>query len=277
MSNKALNVNSKEENSNKKSGLENIGAHNYINYSNIINENSSDNDLENSNLEKEEEKEKEKGEEKEKEKEKEVVPENNNQKEILRYCLEYIKVLSIYNKGKKGQEVDIKEIIDEYKLPKQILEEIQKKDEILEYSDKLDLLSENEIEEEKIDFDNDIQPAPSLNHEMKTIVYLFKPKIIVFDGKLGLFYISPIPFGKEGGYNLIIKNPENMNVIFKLKIWDIISFVKKNEKTINFQNFGTKILTKTNHEMNFKKGEDCNSVYQGITYLINNKEEENYY
>ena len=68
----------------------------------------------------------------------------------------------------------------------------------------------NENKEENIDFNNDIQPTPSLNHEMKIVIYLSKSKIIIFDGKLGLFYISPTQIGKDGGYNIIVKNPENM-------------------------------------------------------------------
>ena len=45
---------------------------------------------------------------------------------------------------------------------------------------------------------------------MKIVIYLSKSKIIIFDGKLGLFYISPTQIGKDGGYNIIVKNPENM-------------------------------------------------------------------
>ena len=45
---------------------------------------------------------------------------------------------------------------------------------------------------------------------MKIVIYLSKSKIIIFDGKLELFYISPTQIGKDGGYNIIVKNPENM-------------------------------------------------------------------
>ncbi len=251
---------------------DNKGARNYINNSNIINENSSDNDLDNSNLEKE----------KEKEEEKNFVPSSSNvnisEKEFRRFTLEYIKVLSIFKKGKKGQEININEILDEYNIPKELIEEkkIEVENNINVY-DNSDLDSMNENKEDKIDFDNDIQPLPSLNHEMKIVIYLSKPKIIGFNGKLGLFYISPTPVDKNNGYNIVVKNPEDMKVIFKIKIIELITCIRKNEKTLYLQNFGTKILSKTNNEMTFKSGEDCFLVHQGITFLMNNKEDDTFY
>lgn len=249
---------------------DNKGARNYINNSNIINENSSDNDLENSNLEKE------------KEEEKKFVPSSSNvnisEKEFRRFTLEYIKVLSIFKKGKKGQEININEILDEYNIPKELIEEkkIEVENNINVY-DNSDLDSMNENKEDKIDFDNDIQPLPSLNHEMKIVIYLSKPKIIGFNGKLGLFYISPTPVDKNNGYNIVVKNPEDMKVIFKIKIIELITCIRKNEKTLYLQNFGTKILSKTNNEMTFKSAEDCFLVHQGITFLMNNKEDDTFY
>jgi len=249
--------------SNQRNQIDITGTRNYINNSNIINENSSDNDIEISNLEKE----------------KDIPQSSNNlsEKELRRFTLEYIKVLGIYEKKKIGQEIKIKEIMEEYEIPKEIFEE--KKNEIInqENSD-LDSINENkECNIENIDFDNDIQPTPSLSHEMKIVIYLSKPQIIGFNGKLGLFYISPTQMGKDGGYNIIVKNPENMQVIFKIKIIELITCVRKNEKTIYIQNFGTKVLSKTNHEITFKNGEDCSLVYQGIVYLMNNKEDDAFY
>ena len=251
---------------------DNKGTRNYINNSNIIKENSSDNDLDNSNLEKE----------KEKEEEKNFVPSsssvNISEKEFRRFTLEYIKVLSIFKKGKKGQEININEILDEYNIPKELIEEkkIEVENNINVY-DNSDLDSMNENKEDKIDFDNDIQPLPSLNHEMKIVIYLSKPKIIGFNGKLGLFYISPTPVDKNNGYNIVVKNPEDMKVIFKIKIIELITCIRKNEKTLYLQNFGTKILSKTNNEMTFKSAEDCSLVHQGITFLMNNKEDDSFY
>ena len=257
MSNNTLNsyLNKKENNSKTYSK-------NYIDNANIINEKSSDNDNENSD------------------KEIEAFPKpsiiNSNEKEIRRFVLEYIKVIGIYEKGNKGQEINIKDIMEEYEIPKEMIEE--KKEEIDSNinNENSEMFSNNENEDNN-DFDNDVQPIPSLNHEMKMIIYLSKPKIIGFDGKLGLFYISPTPFGKEDGYNIIIKNPENMKIIYKIKIMEIITCVRKSEKIIYLTNFGTKILSKTNHEMTFKKGEDCSLVYQGIIYLMNNKEDDIFY
>ena len=247
--------------------IDNAGTRNYINNSNIINENSSDNDIDNSNIEKE----------KEKEKEKDLIPQsstNISEKELRRFALEYIKVIGLYEKGQKGIEINIENIMEEYEIPKEIIEE--KKIEV-ESSENSEIESINDNKDDQIDFDNDIQPMPTLNHEMKIVIYLSKPKIIGFDGKLGLFYLSLTPMGKDGGYNLIVKNPENMKIIFKIKILEIITCVRKNEKSIYFQNFGTKILSKNNHELIFKNGDECSYVYQGITYLMNNKEDDVFY
>ena len=168
--------------------------------------------------------------------------------------------------------------MEEYEIPKEIFEEKKIENDISNINqENSDIDSNNENKEEQIDFDNDIQPTPTLNHEMKVVIYLSKPKIIGFDGKLGLFYISPTQMIKDGGYNIIVKNPENMKVIFKIKIMELITCVRKNEKSLYFQTFGTKILTKTSHEMAFKNGEDCTLVYQGIIYLMNNKEDTPFY
>ena len=247
-----------------KNQIDNMGTRHYINNSNIINENSSDNDIDNSNFEKDKDKD---------------IPQTNNyisEKELRRFTLEYIKVLSIYDKGPK--EINIKEIMEEYEIPKEILEEKKIENDINNINQEIsDIDSINGNKEEKIDFDNDIQPTPTLDHEMKVVIYLSKPKIIGFDGKLGLFYISPTQMNKDGGYIIIVKNPENMKVIFKIKIMELITCVRKNEKSLYIQTFGTKVLTKTSHEMAFKNREDCTLVYQGITYLMNNKEEEPFY
>ena len=232
----------------------------YINKSNIINEKSSDNDLENSNI-----------------KENEIdEPSNLYEREFRRFTLEYIKVLGIYHKEKKGEEVNINEIIEEFKIPREIVEE--KIEEENENNNKEQFeISDDETKEDKIDFDNDIQPIPILNQEMKIIIYLSKPKIIGFDGKLGLFYITPPSVGKEADFNFIVKNPENMKIIFKIKLLEIVTFTKKNENCLIFQNFGNKVLMKTNHDMTFKNKEDCSLVYQGITFLMNNKEDDFFY
>ena len=246
----------------KKPGMETPldkgGTSNYINNSNIINEKSSDNDYDNSNM---------------------VEKENNlnaPEKEFRRLTLEYIKVLGLYQKEPKNEEININEIIEEYKIPKELIEEKieeeekENNDNIKEPSE----ISEEEIKEEKIDFDNDVQPNPILNQEMEIIIYLSKPKIIGFDGKLGLFYITPPPIGKEGDYLFVVKNPENMKIRFKTKLLEIITFLKKNDNCLFFQNFSNKILVKTNHEMTFKNKEDCSLVHKGITYLMNNKEDD---
>ena len=250
--------------------IDNMGTRNYINNSNIINENSSDNDADNSNIEKEKEKEKEKT--------KELIPQsstNISEKELRRFALEYIKVLGIYEKGQKGKEINIENIMEEYEIPKDIIEEKKIEAESNHENSELDSINDNK--EDQIDFDNDIQPMPSLNHEMKIVIYLSKPKIIGFDGKLGLFYLSPTPMGKDGGYNLIVKNPENMKIIFKIKILEIITCIRKNEKSLYLQNFGIKILSKNNHELIFKDRDECSFVYQGIIYLMNNKEDDIFY
>ena len=255
------NNNSKENDSstneiNKISSKKNIGENsatkNYINNSNIINENSSDNDIENSNLDDD------------------LIDFHN--KEFKRLTKEYIKVLSLYQKGKIGQKVNIKLIMDEFKIPKEILEEKEDKEEI-----NSNINSLKDIEEEKFDFDNDIQPKMTISHEMKIIIYLSKPKVIVFDGKFGLLYISPTPLGKDEGYYLIVKNPENMKFFFKIKILEIITCVRKNDKAIFIQNFVNKSFNKANHELNFKNEDECSSVYQGINFLMNYKEDGIYY
>ena len=248
--------NSDSKMSGVKTPLDKAGTNNYINNSNIINEKSSDNDYDNSNIN-------------------ENNKVNDPEKEFRRFTIEYIKVLSLYQKDKKNEEVNINEIIDEYKLPREIVEDkIEEED---ENNKEQFEVSEEETKEEKIDFDNDIQPTPILNQEMTIIIYLSKPKIIGFDGKLGLFYICPPPVGRESDYYFIVKNPENMKIKFKIKVLEIVTFIKKNENCLFFQNFENKILAKSNHEMTFKNKEDCSLVHQGITYLMNNKEDDIFY
>ena len=186
---------------------------------------------------------------------------------------EYIKVLDIYQKEKKEGEINLKEIIKEYKIPKGIIDIEEEEEEEEKNKEKIEI-SEEESKEDKIGFDNDIQPMPSLNQEMKIIIYLSKPKIVVFDGKLGLFYISPPPVNKESEYYFIVKNPENMKIIFKIKLLEIVTCFKKNENSLLFQNFSNKVLVKINHEMNFKNKEECSLIHQGITYLMNNKDDD---
>ena len=246
----------------------NTGRIKYINHSNITKENSSDNDIENSNLEKE--------------KEFTSQSQNNNivEKEFRRHTIEYIKVLGLYNKQPKEQTIHLKDIMQEFNIPKEIIE--GNKNYIFDSHINLDevnsnLEHSNESKEEKVNFDNDIQPPPSLSHEMKIVLYLSKPKLIAFNGKLSLFYISPIPVDKNIGYYIVIKNPQDMKVIFKIKIIELITCIKKNEKTLYLQNFGTKILSKNNNEMTFKSGEDCSLVHKGITFLMSNKEEDIFY
>ena len=117
---------------------------------------------------------------------------------------------------------------------------------------------------------------PKLNEEMEHVIYLSKPKIVGFDGKLGLFYISPPPIGKESEYSLIVKNPENLKIVYKIKLLEIIK-CEKNDNCLSLQNFGNKILMKTNHEMTFKNEEDCKKVHKGINFLMKNKEDYIYY
>ena len=237
---------------------------NYINKSNIINEKSSDADFENSNLNENDYDPND--------------PSNIHEKEYRRFTLEFIKVLGIYKKDKKNEAININEIIDEFKIPKEIvIDKIEEENDDNKENKEQFEISDEEIKEEKLEFDNDIQPSPILNQEMKMIIYLSKPKIVGFDGKLGLFYIVPPPVGKETDYNLVVKNPENMKIIFKTKLLEIVTFLKKNDNSLFFQNFGNKILTKTNHELTFKNKEDCSMVHQGITYLINNKVDDLYY
>ena len=237
---------------------DNLGTTNYINKSNIINENSSDNDIENSNLN-----------------------ENDSQandlyiREFRRLTVEYIKVLGLYQKQEKG-ELDMNEIMEEFKIPKEIFEDKNEKENI-NNKEQTEILEDEDIIEDEIGFDTDFQPMPSLNQEMKIIIYLAKPKMAVFDNKLGLFYVSPPPVGMDGDYSFIVKNPKNMKIYYKIKITELISCSKKNDYSLIFQNFGSKILTKTNHEMTFKNKEDCAMVYQGITFLMNNKDDDIFY
>jgi len=262
------------ESSSKMSGVKIPGdktvASNYINKSNIINEKSSDNDFDNSNINENDYDPND--------------PSNIHEREYRRFTLEFIKVLGLYKKDKKNEEINISEIANEYKIPKDLVidkieEEIDENKENKENKDNKEQfeISEEEIKEDKIDFDNDVQPTPILNEEMKIIIYLSKPKIVGFDGKLGLFYIVPPPVGREADYHLIVKNPQNMKIIFKTKIIEILTFLKKNDNCLTFQNFGNKILMKTNHELTFKNKEDCSMVHQGITYLINNKVDDYFY
>ena len=80
---------------------------NYINKSNIINEKSSDADFENSNLNENDYDPND--------------PSNIHEKEYRRFTLEFIKVLGIYKKDKKNEAININEIIDEFKIPKEIV------------------------------------------------------------------------------------------------------------------------------------------------------------
>jgi len=236
---------------------EKTGKNNYILDENIINEKSSDNDFDYSNLN-----------------ENDFHlndPNSLYEREFHRFKIEYIKVLGLYQNEKSNDEININEIVKEYKIPG-ILMDINIEEENKNIKEEEEIL-EDEYKEDKIDFDNDIQPLPSLNQEMKIIIYLSKPKIVGFDGKLGLFYVTPPPIGRESDFYLIIKNPENMKLLFKIKLMEIITCLKKNENSLIIQNFGSKILMKSNHEMYFKNKEDCAMVYQGITYLMNNKED----
>ena len=244
-----------------KNNLEKGEGNAYINYESVINEKSSDNDYDNSNTD-----------------ENDFHlndPRNLYEREFRRFTIEYIKVLGLYQKEKKEDEINLKEIVKEYKIPKGIIE-IEESEEEENIKEQIEI-TEEESKEEKIDFDNDIQPMPSLNQEMKIIIYLSKPKIVVFDGKLGLFYISPPPVGKESEYYFIVKNPENMKIIFKIKLLEIVTCFKKNENSLLFQHFSNKVLIKTNHEMNFKNKEECSMIHQGITYLMNNKDDDMLY
>jgi hypothetical protein len=249
--------NSDSKKSFQKNEGDNFGTSNYINKSNIINENSSDNDIENSNIN--------------------VNDSQSNDlyiKEFRRLTVEYIKVLGIYQKEKEG-EIDMNEIMDEFKIPREIIEEkVENENSNKEQSENLE---EENMAEDEIGFDNDIQPPPSLDQDMKTIIDLTKPKIIGFDGKLGLFYVSPPPVGEEGNYSLIVKNPQNMKNYYKIKIFDLITCSKKNEYCIQLLNFGSKISAKTNHQLTFKNKAECEKVYQGITFLMNNKDDDVFY
>ena len=242
-----------------KKSLEKGGASNYINKSNIINEKSSDNDFENSNMDDFHLND----------------PGSLYEREFRRFTLEYIKVIGLHKKEKK-EEININEIVQEYQIPKEVVGDLIIEEEN-ENSKKEEFeITEEESKEEKIEFDNDIQPMPKLNEEMEHVIYLSKPKIVGFDGKLGLFYISPPPIGKESEYSLIVKNPENLKIIYKIKLLEIIK-CEKNDNCLSLQNFGNKILMKTNHEMTFKNEEDCKKVHKGINFLMKNKEDYIYY
>ena len=269
MNNKALNYNNINNNNKIQSDNEpsenTMGRRKYINNSNVIKEFSSDNDMDNSDLDNENN----------------YISKVQNikmpNKEIRRFTIEYIKVLGLYKKGKKDQALQPKEIMEEFSIPKELIEGKKKDNEINFLVGNSESGSAEENKDEQIDFDNDIQPPPSLNHEMKIVIYLSKPKVIAFNGKLSLFYISPIPVDKNSGYNIVIKNPQDMKVIFKIKIMEIITCTRKNEKTLYLQNFGTKILSKSNNELTFKNEEECSLVHQGITFLMNNKEDDIFY
>jgi hypothetical protein len=190
---------------------EKTGKNNYILDENIINEKSSDNDFDYSNLN-----------------ENDFHlndPNSLYEREFHRFKIEYIKVLGLYQNEKSNDEININEIVKEYKIPG-ILMDINIEEENKNIKEEEEIL-EDEYKEDKIDFDNDIQPMPSLNQEMKIIIYLSKPKIVGFDGKLGLFYVTPPPIGKESDFYLIIKNPENMKLLFKIKLMEIITCLKK--------------------------------------------------
>ena len=64
------------------------------------------------------------------------------------------------------------------------------------------------------------------------------------------------------------------NQIPQIKLLEIVTCFKKNENSLLLQNFSNKVLIKTNHEMNFKNKEDCSMIHQGITYLMNNKDDD---
>ena len=181
---------------------EKTGKNNYILDENIINEKSSDNDFDYSNLN-----------------ENDFHlndPNSLYEREFHRFKIEYIKVLGLYQNEKSNDEININEIVKEYKIPG-ILMDINIEEENKNIKEEEEIL-EDEYKEDKIDFDNDIQPMPSLNQEMKIIIYLSKPKIVGFDGKLGLFYVTPPPIGRESDFYLIIKNPENMKLLFKIHL-----------------------------------------------------------
>ena len=133
---------------------EKAGTNNYS-YENIINEKSSENDFDNSNLN-----------------ENDFHlndPNNLYERELYRFKLEYIKVLGLYQNDKKEDEINIKEIVKEYKISGIIDDKLEEEEENKNIKEEEEEISEEEYKEDKIDFDNDIQPMPILNQEMKMI------------------------------------------------------------------------------------------------------------
>lgn len=197
--------------------------------------------------------------------------------EHRRLLFEYIKVLGIQKNG-LGLQINIKEIAEKNKIPKEFL----KPKEILINNSKRftsgSVLSETITDEissyNRIDFDNDIQQPPILDKEMEILIFLSKPKIICFNGKLGLFFISPATDGN--GFLINIKNPETMKNIFKIKIIEVITCTKKGEKSLIIQNYGNQVLTKNIQELTFKDKEECSAIHEGITYLMISKAQKEY-
>ena len=184
-------------------------------------------------------------------------------KDLRRMTIEYIKILGIIEAEEEGETINIKEILESNQIPENFVLEKYEPENVIKNGNSTVIY---ETEEDKFDFDNDVQSFKTNDPEMKKVIFLMKPKIMCFDGKLGLMYISPIM--GDSGYNLIIKNPENMKGVYKEKIFNLISCNKKNQNTLIIQNFGTKVLTKNNHEMMFKKEEECNEVFEAINYLM---------
>lgn len=184
-------------------------------------------------------------------------------KDLRRMTIEYIKILGIIEAEEEGETINIKEILESNQIPENFVLEKYEPENVIKNGNSTVIY---ETEEDKFDFDNDVQMFKTNDPEMKKVIFLMKPKIMCFDGKLGLMYISPIM--GDSGYNLIIKNPENMKGVYKEKIFNLISCNKKNQNTLIIQNFGTKVLTKNNHEMMFKKEEECNEIFEAINYLM---------
>ena len=184
-------------------------------------------------------------------------------KDLRRMTIEYIKILGIIEAEEEGETINIKEILESNQIPENFVLEKYEPENIIKNGNSTVIY---ETEEDKFDFDNDVQMFKTNDPENKKVIFLMKPKIMCFDGKLGLMYISPIM--GDSGYNLIIKNPENMKGVYKEKIFNLISCNKKNQNTLIIQNFGTKVLTKNNHEMMFKKEEECNEIFEAINYLM---------
>ena len=184
-------------------------------------------------------------------------------KELRRMTVEYIKILGIIDADEDGETININEILKSKQIPENFDYEKYEPENVIKNGNSTVIYEE---EEDKIDFDNDVQVFKTTDPEMIKAIFLMKPKIMCFDGKLGLLYISPI-LG-DNGYNLIIKNPANMKGVYKEKIFNLISCAKKNKNTLVIENFGTKVLTKNNHEMIFKKEEECNDIFEAINYLM---------